>query len=187
MPVLVRAALAHAQFETIHPFLDGNGRMGRLLITFFLCVKGVLRRPTLYLSYDFKRRRQEYYARLQAVRDGGDVEGWVKFFLEGVREVAREGADTARRILALREEHRALVTTRLKNSTAGFLLLDGLFDQPVVSVKMVQDLLGRSYPAANGLVAGFVDLGLLHEITGAARNRIFRYQPYVDVFGELKP
>lgn len=187
LPLLVRAALVHAQFETIHPFLDGNGRMGRLLITFLLCVKGVLRRPTLYLSYDFKRRRQEYYDRLQAVRDAGDVEGWVRFFLEGVRDVAREGTETARRILQLREEHRALVTTRLKNSTAGFQLLDRLFEQPVVTVQLVQKLLGRSYPAANDLVAGFERLGLLREITGGARNRVFQYDPYVQIFGELKP
>jgi Fic family protein len=187
LPLLVRAALVHAQFETIHPFLDGNGRMGRLLITFLLCVKGVLRRPTLYLSYDFRRRRQEYYDRLQAVRDAGDVEGWVRFFLEGVRDVAREGTETARRILLLREEHRGLVTTRLKNSTAGFQLLDRLFEQPVVTVQLVQRLLGRSYPAANDLVAGFVELGLLREITGGARNRVFQYDPYVAIFGELKP
>jgi Fic family protein len=187
LPVLVRAALVHAQFETIHPFLDGNGRVGRLLITFLLCAKGVLRRPLLYLSYDFKRRRQEYYDRLQAVRDKGDVEGWVSFFLEGVRDVAREGTDTARRILRLREEHRALVSTRLKNSTTGIQLLDSLFERPVVTVQLVQELLGRSYPAANDLVAGFVNVGLLREITGRARNRIFRYDPYVAIFGELKP
>jgi Fic family protein len=187
MPLLVRAALVHAQFETIHPFLEGNGRMGRLLITFLLCVKGALRRPTLYLSYDFKRRRQEYYDRLQAVRDSGDVEGWVRFFLEGVRDVAREGTETARRILRLREEHRGLVTARLKNSTLGVQLLDRLYGQPVVTVQIVQKLLSRSYPAANDLVAGFEGLGLLREITGRARNRIFQYVPYVDIFGELKP
>ena len=187
MPLLVRAALVHSQFETIHPFLDGNGRMGRLLITFLLCVRGALRRPTLYLSYDFKRRRQEYYERLQSVRDTGDVEGWVRFFLEGVRAVAREGTETARRIQHLREEHRALVTTRLKNSTAGFQLLDKLYASPVVSVSMVQAQLRRSYPAANDLVAGFEKLGILTEITGSARNRLFRYDPYLAIFGELKP
>jgi Fic family protein len=187
LPILVRAALVHAQFETIHPFLDGNGRVGRLLITFLLCARGVLRRPMLYLSYDFKRRRQEYYDRLQAVRDQGDVEGWVRFFLEGVRDVAREGTETARRIQRLREEHRALVTARLKNSTAGVQLLDRLFERPVVTVQLVQQLLARSYPAANDLTAGFVSLGLLREITGGARNRVFRYEPYVAIFGELKP
>jgi Fic family protein len=187
LPILVRAALVHAQFETIHPFLDGNGRVGRLLITFQLCARGVLRRPMLYLSYDFKRRRQEYYDRLQAVRDTADVEGWVRFFLEAVRDVAREGTDTARRIQRLRDEHRTLVTTRLKSSTTGIQLLDRLFERPAVTVPLVQDLLGRSYPAANDLVASFVDLGLLREITGGARHRVFQYDPYVAIFGELKP
>ena len=187
LPILVRAALVHAQFETIHPFLDGNGRIGRLLITFLLCAKGVLRRPMLYLSHGFKRRRLEYYDRLQAVRDEGDVEGWVRFFLEAVRDVAREGTDTARRIQSLREEHRTLVTTALKSSTAGFQLLDRLFERPVVTVQLVQELLGRSYPAANDLVAAFVNLGLLREVTGGARNRVFQYDPYVAIFGELKP
>jgi len=187
LPILVRAALVHAQFETIHPFLDGNGRVGRLLITFQLCAKGVLRRPMLYLSYDFKRRRQEYYDRLQAVRDTGDVEGWVWFFLEAVRDVAREGTDTARRIQRLREEHRALVSRRFKSSTTGIQLLDRLFERPMVTVPLVQELLGRSYPAANDLVASFVDLGLLREITGGARHRVFQYEPYVAIFGELKP
>jgi Fic family protein len=166
LPILVRAALVHAQFETIHPFLDGNRRVGRLLITFLLCAQGVLRRPMLYLSYDFKRQRQEYYDRLQAVREQGNVEGWVRFFLEGVSDVAREGTDTARRIQRLREGHRNLVTTRLKNSTAGVQLLDRLFERPMVTIQLVQDLLRRSYPAANELVASFVRLGLLREITG---------------------
>ncbi len=187
LPILVRAALVHAQFETIHPFLDGNGRLGRLLVTFLLCAKGILRQPVLYLSYDFKRRRQEYYDRLQAVRERADVEGWVRFFLEGVRDVAREGTDTARRILRLREQHRTLVSTSLKNSTGGTQLLDHLFEQPVVTVQAVQNLLGRSYPSANDLVAGFAKLGLLRETTGGVRNRIFRYDPYVAIFGELKP
>ena len=187
LPILVRAALVHAQFETIHPFLDGNGRIGRLLITFLLSAKGVLRRPMLYLSYDFKRRRLEYYDRLQAVRDEGDVEGWVRFFLEAVRDVAREGTEAARRIQRLRDEHRALVTTSLKSSAAGFQLLDRLFERPVVTVQLVQELLGRSYPTANDLVAAFVNLGLLREVTGGARNRVFQYDPYVAIFGELKP
>lgn len=187
MPILVRAALVHVQFETIHPFLDGNGRVGRLLITFLLCAKGVLRRPMLYLSYDFRRRRQEYYDRLQAVRDRGEVEAWVRFFLEGVRDVAREGTDTARRIQRLREEHRALVTSRLKSSTAGIQLLDRLFERPMITVQLVQHLLGRTYPFANRLVADFVKLGILREITGGARNRVFEYEPYVALFGELKP
>jgi len=112
-PSLVTIALAHVQFETIHPFLDGNGRVGRLLITFLLTECGVLHKPVLYLSHYFKRHRQEYYERLQAVRDRGEWEAWLAFFLRGVAEVAVEAAETARRILQLREEHRSAITDRL--------------------------------------------------------------------------
>ena len=111
----------------------------------------------------------------------------MRFFLEGVRDVAREGTETARRILRLREEHRTLVAGRLKNSKTSVQLLDLLFEQPVVTVHLVKRLLNRSYPAANDLVAGFERLGLLREITGGARNRVFQYDPYVAIFGELKP
>jgi Fic family protein len=187
MPVLVRAALAHVQFETIHPFLDGNGRLGRLLVTFLLCARGVLRRPTLYLSLYFKQRRQEYYERLQAVRETGDFEGWVEFFLTGVRDVAREGAETARQIQRMREGHRALVTRELRNSSTALLLLNGLFETPIVTVHRVRQVVRRTYPVANDLVAAFERLGLLRQISRGARNRVFAYQPYLDLFGELKP
>src|SRR5207248_1342279 len=117
MPYLVRAGIAHAQFETIHPFVDGNGRLGRLLITFMLCEHKILRKPLLYLSYFFKKNRSEYYDRLQAVRDAGQWEQWLKFFLKGVAEVAEEATTTARKIVQLRESHRKLVTDNLGRST----------------------------------------------------------------------
>jgi Fic family protein len=186
MPILIRAGLAHSQFETIHPFLDGNGRMGRLLITFFLCSKGVLRKPTLYLSHYFKQHRQEYYDRLQAVRDEGDFEGWLFFFLRGIRDVAQEGTETTRQIQRLREQHRAMVAG-LRNSTAGLSLLDGLFEQPMTTVGLARQRINRSYPVANDLIRDLEQHGLLREITGGARNRIFVYQPYLDIFGELRP
>lgn len=187
MPLLVRSALVHAQFETIHPFLDGNGRVGRLLITFMLCAQGVLRRPTLYLSHYFKRHRREYYDRLQIVRDAGDFEGWVTFFLEGVRDVSREGTETARRILRLREKHRAFVAEKVPASASALILLDRLFRQPVVTVRHVQEWIRRTYPVANQLVSDFVQLGLLEQISEGNRNRVFEYAPYVKIFGELKP
>lgn len=187
MPVLVRAALAHAQFETIHPFLDGNGRLGRLLVTFLLCMRGSLRRPTLYLSHYFKRHREEYYRRLQAVRDDGDFEAWLTFFLEGVREVAKEGKETARRILELREAHRNLIGEQPGRSLTGHLLLDWLFNHPVLDVPTAAKAIKRTYPAANTLVEKFVALGLLQQVSKGARNRVFRYEPYVAIFGELKP
>jgi Fic family protein len=187
MPVLVKTALAHAQLETIHPFLDGNGRMGRLLITFYLCVKKALRKPTLYLSHYFKQRRGEYYDRLQVVRDKGDFEGWVRFFLEGVRDVSREGTETARSVLDLREQHRALLAGREGISHSAQTLLDSLFEQPVVTVNGAAEAIGKTYPAANKLVGEFESLGILRQISPGARNRVFKYEPYVEIFGELRP
>jgi Fic family protein len=185
LPMLVKIGLAHAQFETIHPFLDGNGRVGRLLITFLLTEGGILHKPVLYLSHYFKRHRQAYYERLQSVRDNGDWEAWLAFFLRGVAEVSAEAAETARRILALREKHRAAVTRHLgRGAGNGHRVLESLFDRPIVSVNQVQALTGTTYPAANDLVSRLVAQGILTEITGNARNRRFRYDPYVQLFAE---
>jgi Fic family protein len=137
--------------------------------------------------YYLRQRREEYYARLQAVRDTGDFEGWVEFFLLGVRDVSREGIETARRIQGLREEHRTVITGKLSGSTVGLVPLDHLFRQPIVTVLRVREAIGRTYPVANQLVADFERLGLLREITGWARNRVFRYEPYLQIFGELRP
>lgn len=185
LPWLVKIGLAHAQFETIHPFLDGNGRIGRLLITFLLCEKGILVKPVLYLSHYFKRHRSEYYERLQAVRDNGAWEEWLIFFLRGVAEVSREATVTARRILALREEHRAAITDRFGRAAAnGHRVLEQLYERPVVTVKQVQALTGTTYPAANELVGKLVEADILTEFTGQARNRRFRYRRYIELFGE---
>jgi Fic family protein len=185
LPQLVQIGLAHVQFETIHPFLDGNGRIGRLLITFLLCQREILLKPVLYLSHFFKRHRAEYYERLQAVRDHGQWEEWLAFFLRGVSEVSREATDTARRILALREDHRTAVTTRMGRAAGnGLRVLESLYQRPVVTVADVQSLTGTTYTAANNLVSSLTDLGILVEATGYKRNRVFRYQPYIDLFGE---
>ncbi len=185
LPMLVKIGLAHAQFETIHPFLDGNGRVGRLLITLLLTEGGIVHKPVLYLSYFFKRHREAYYERLQSVRDTGDWESWLAFFLRGVAEVSAEAAETARRILALREKHRAAVTRHLgRGAGNGHKVLESLFDRPIVSVSQLQTLIGTTYPAANDLVSRLVGLGILTEITGNARNRRFRYDPYVNLFAE---
>ena len=134
LPALIRIGLAHAQFETIHPFLDGNGRVGRLMITFLLCERHVLGRPVLYLSHYFKRHRAEYYERLQAVRDAGDWEGWLAFFLRGVADVSAQATETARRILALREAHRTVIAERLGRAAGnGHRVLQRLYDRPIVS------------------------------------------------------
>jgi Fic family protein len=183
LPLLVRIGLAHAQFETIHPFLDGNGRVGRLLITLLLCERGVLSQPVLYLSLYLRANRTEYYERLQRVRDEGDWEGWLRFFLRGVAEVSAEATETARRILAMREEHRRLVTEHFGRAAAnGHRLLDLLCERPIISSKQVQEHLGVTAVGADGLVARLTKLGLVLEITGQKRNRRWRYEPYVALF-----
>lgn len=180
-PILIKCGLIHAQFETIHPFRDGNGRMGRLLITFLLCEQKVLSRPLLYLSASFKQHRQRYYQRLQAVRDHGDWEGWLKFFLNSLAEVADESTATAREILALRDSHRRLLQTERISSANAFGLLDQLFETPMVFIGEVAERLSVAYVTASALVADFVRLGLLEEVTGRRRNRLFAYKPYLDL------
>jgi Fic family protein len=183
LPLLVKIGLAHAQFETIRPFLDGNGRVGRLLITFLLCEKKVLVKPVLYLSHYFKRRRQTYYELLQATRDQGAFEDWLAFFLSGVIEVSSEATETARRILALREKHRATIVDALGRAAGnGHRVLEKLYERPILSVNDVKELTGSSYPAANQLVHRLVEAGVLVEVTGQARNRRFRYDAYVQLF-----
>lgn len=188
LPVLVQVGLVHAQFETIHPFLDGNGRVGRLLITFLLCQRGILGEPVLYLSHFFRQHRSEYYDRLQAVRDRGDWEGWLAFFLRGVAEVSGVAVDTVRRVLTLREEHRTLVTEHLGRAAAnGHRVLDYLYRRPLVSVASVQEITGTAYSSANDLVARLELIGVLEEVTGNRRNRVFRYGPYLEALegGEM--
>ena len=187
LPPLVKIALAHVQFETIHPFLDGNGRVGRLLITFLLTERGVLHKPVLYLSHYFKQYRQSYYEHLQAVRDRGAWEAWLAFFLRGVTEVAGEAAETARRVLQLRELHRAAITAQLGRAAGnGHKVLESLFDRPIVAVSDVQKMIGTTYVAANSLVSRLVKLGVLSEMTGYARNRRFRYASYIALFNEAE-
>lgn len=186
LPALIHSGIAHAQFETIHPFLDGNGRVGRLLITFFLVHRSVLQRPLLYLSHYLKRHRGEYYDRLMAVRDLGDWEGWLRFFLRGVAETAEEATVTAGAIVELRERHRALIQdSRLGGN--GLRLLDLLFQRPLLNVNFVKDSMKVTFVTANRLVERFERLGLLEESTGRQRNRIYRYTPYLQLFDEREP
>jgi Fic family protein len=188
MPPLVKIALAHVQFETIHPFLDGNGRLGRLLITFLLTECGVLHKPVLYLSHFFKQHRQAYYEHLQAVRDRGDWEAWLRFFLQGVISVAREASDTARRIQLLREAHRTAVIERLGRAAGnGQRVLEKLFDKPILTVSQVREMTGTTYAAANAMVQRMVEIGILEELTGYARNRRFQYGSYVRLFTDEMP
>jgi Fic family protein len=182
LPVLVQCGLAHAQFETIHPFLDGTGRIGRLLITLLLCERQVLERPLLYLSYFLKAHRSQYYDRLMAVRNDGDWEGWLKFFLRGVYEVSRAATETARAILELREGYRDTIAQRRAGSTSGLRLLDYLFQHPLISVRMAENELNCAYVTAGTIIQEFEAGGILQEVTDRQRNRLYRFQPYLNLF-----
>jgi Fic family protein len=187
-PPLIRVGLAHAQFETIHPFGDGNGRCGRLLISLLLAEMRLLRRPVLYLSLYFRRNRQAYYERLQATRDHGDFERWIDFFLTGVVETAADARERARRIVVMREDHRALILDRLATSAAnGFRLLDMLFRRPYIQINGASEALDVSFPTAARIIETLADMGVLREITGQRRNRVYVYQPYIDLFSDPAP
>lgn len=184
LPDLIVSGLAHAQFETIHPFLDGNGRVGRLMISFILCERKVLARPLLYLSHFLKLHRAEYYDRLMAIRVDGNWEGWLKFFLRGVAEVSRSATATARDIQTLREGHLNAIGQRVARRTApdARRVLDYLFAHPILTVRMIERDLACSFVTANKTVQALVDIGILRETTGGKRNRRFRYDPYLALF-----
>lgn len=183
LPTMLKIGLAHAQFETIHPFLDGNGRMGRLLIAFYLCQQHVLHKPLLYLSHYFKQHKSEYYGYLQRIRDEGAWEDWLKFFLHGVYEVAQEATETARAIVKLREKHRALIMGELgRGAGSGLQLLEFLYERPITTVNLISERLGQTYAAANTLAARFVTLGILQAMTQRERNRRFGYIDYLAMF-----
>jgi len=185
LPVLVHCGIAHAQFETIHPFLDGNGRVGRLLISFLLVHRGVMHRPLLYLSHFFKANQTEYYARLMAVREAGDWEGWLTFFLQGVAETSMDATETAKRIVSMREAHRALIQEGM--SPNGLRLLDLLFKRPLVNIALVEDRLNLAFVTAAKLMDGLLALGIVEEVTGGRRNRVYRYSPYLALFADQTP
>jgi Fic family protein len=181
-PTLIVCGLAHAQFETIHPFLDGNGRVGRLLITFLLCQRGILKFPLLYLSHYLKFHRAEYYDRLMAIRNDGHWEAWLNFFLRGVGEVSRSATETARRILELRQKHQAVIRRKATNQTNAIGLLDYLFEQPLVNVRLVEERLNCAFVTANTLLTQFAEMGIVKEVTGGQRNRRYEYSPYLALF-----
>jgi Fic family protein len=181
IPPLVKIALIHAQFETIHPFLDGNGRIGRLLITFYLFWKGILSKPLLYLSFYLKKNRAKYYDLLMKVRTEGAWEDWIKFFLMGVSETSQEAANTAREIIKLKDN---LITRLYENSVSSVYavkLIDLLFEMPVISNKNVVERLKVSNVTANELVRRFVKIGIIREITGKQRYKRYIFTDYVEI------
>jgi len=183
-PALIKAALAHVQFETIHPFLDGNGRIGRLLITLILCAEGALGQPLLYLSLFFKQHRQEYYDRLDAVRLKGDWLGWLRFFLEGVQETAQQAADTARRILGLFDEDRRKIEGLGRKAGSAHRLHNLLRRSPITTIPSATRHLNMTGPTVGSAVASLEELGIVREITGKQRDRIYIYEPYVKILDE---
>jgi len=184
LPAIVRTGLVHVQFETIHPFLDGNGRVGRLLIGLLLQKWGLLDSPLLYISLHFKRRQREYYERLDGVRTAGDWEGWTTFFLEGVASVAREATDTAGRLFALFERDRRSLLESSTASVAALKLLAALPANPIVTIARAVKLLDATKPTATKAVGQLVQRGVLKETTGRRRDRTFAYRKYLDVISE---
>ncbi len=181
-PVLIKTGLIHAQLETIHPFLDGNGRVGRLLNTFFLCQQRILRKPLLYLSDFFKRNRQTYYDRLNLLRERDDIEGWLEFFLQGITETSEKAVETARKVVKLREHGIKQVAKLGRSTEKGMILYDYLFRTPMIRVKDVERIFDMKNPNALPLVSKFVDLGILRELTGFKRNRVFSFAEYISLF-----
>lgn len=181
LPPLIKAGLAHVQFETIHPFLDGNGRMGRLLITLLLEHWKVMTSPLLYLSLAFKRHQREYYDRLSAVRTDGDWEGWVNFYLDCVREAADDGVDVAQRLFALLGKDRRHLTRHGRTTVAAIQLLDMLHEHPMVTVPRARDMLKTTAPTARKAINILTDLGMLRETTGKQRDRVFAYHSYIQI------
>jgi len=184
LPHLVRAGLAHVQFETIHPFLDGNGRVGRLLITLLLCHDGVLRDPLLYLSLYFKEHRAEYYALLDLVRREGDWEAWLAFFLEGVRVTAQGAVETAQQLTAMFREDRRRIESRGRRAGSAVRVHDALKARPILSLPEICRTTGLSFPAASSAMSLLVELGIARELTGRRRDRLFVYDGYLTLLNQ---
>ena len=184
LSVLVRAGLAHVQFETIHPFLDGNGRVGRLLITFLLCQAGLLREPLLYLSLYLKENRATYYALLDEVRREGDWEAWLAFFLEGVRQTAESAVSTAEHLATMFQEDRSRIEPEGRRAGSALRVHEALKARPIVSLSAVCEATGLSFPAASSGMTVLEGLGIARELTGKRRNRLFVYERYLAVLDE---
>tara|TARA_R110002072_G_scaffold302737_2_gene488218 strand:- start:45276 stop:46436 length:1161 start_codon:yes stop_codon:yes gene_type:complete len=184
LPVLVKAALAHVQFETIHPFLDGNGRVGRLLITLLLCHAGQLSQPMLYLSLFLKQNRTDYYRLLDVVRNEGDWEAWVTFFLQGVADTADAAVDTAKRLMALFDKDRQEIQKAGRKANSALRVHDALKARPVHRLQEIAKATDLSFPAATAGMKLLTDLKVAVEVTGKQRNRVFVYGDYLSVLNE---
>jgi len=184
LPLLIKAAFIHVQFETIHPFLDGNGRLGRLLITFLLCSGGALSEPILYLSLYFKQHRQTYYDLLTSVRMTGNWEAWIEFFLTGVKETADQAVQSARRLLALIEGDRRKIEALGRSAASALRVHHYSRTHPILSIAFAAEGAGMTFPTAAGAIESLEQLGILQEITGKQRDRVFAYRSYLDILSE---
>jgi Fic family protein len=184
LPVLVRAGLSHVQFETIHPFLDGNGRVGRLLITLLLCHAGVLRDPLLYLSLYLNERRPEYYRLLDAIRREGDWEEWLAFLLEGIRLTAAGAVDTAQRLATLFRDDRTKIESQGRRAGSALRVHEAIKARPILSMLEICRTTGLSFPAASSAMQLLVDTAVARELTGKRRNRLFVYDQYLGILNE---
>ena len=184
LPTLMRAGLAHVQFETIHPFLDGNGRVGRLLITLLLCQAGVLREPLLYLSLYLKQRRGAYYELLEQVRRTGDWEQWLAFFLDGMRSTAEGAVAASRRLSDVFASDRAAIERHGRRAGSALRVHGALCARPLLSLPEVRRRTGLSFPASSAAMDLLVQLGIAREITGRRRNRLFVYDRYLSILNE---
>ena len=182
IPQLIKAAITHYQFETIHPFLDGNGRIGRLFITLQFVDAGILIKPALYLSAFFEKNRGAYYDSLIMVRQTNDLEQWTRFFLNGVIEIAKDGIKTLKDVISLRYQYEEKIMTLGARAKKAQKLLLFMFSCPIISNKIVVKELGVGFSSANRLIKALTDLGLLREITGFSRNRLFVLEKYLDLF-----
>jgi Fic family protein len=182
VPILIQCGLVHCQFETLHPFLDGNGRIGRLLITFLLYQMKVLRYPLLYLSHYFKNNKQEYYNRLMAVRNEGNWEQWIEFFLKGVLEVSRQAQETSQAIINYEKEQRKILSQKFSPSSLTMNLWNQLLEHPIINSQKVQELLGCSQATAIKCLTQLADLKILEETTGSRRYRVYQFSPYLKLF-----
>lgn len=184
LPILIKAALAHVQFETIHPFLDGNGRLGRLLITFMLCVEGILKQPLLYLSLYLKSNRDAYYGHLQSVRETGDWESWIKFFLTGVIETAQQATETAQSIIVLFAQDRRAIEDSGKSTAAILTIHAYLQHHPIATTTRIKESTNLSLPTILRSLTALEDLGIVKEITGKDRHKIFVYDQYLAILSK---